>query len=169
MTDSRYQSLQQKPLNGEGRGDCCFVGSGGECTSRRCRLLHKIWTTKIQYLICRTEQEIRDYFSSGGSKRPPHNTTTNGCTIQEQQQQTKPRLPPPSEDDFKKWFPGLALSKTACTSPRFRVVCFANAGNAEDMYTSEGTGVRRAPSPLLVGFCSFVQTLERLFCCTGTT
>jgi hypothetical protein len=30
------------------------------------------------------------------------------------------------------------------------VLCFPNAGNAEDMYTSEGTGVRRAPSPLLV-------------------
>lgn len=30
------------------------------------------------------------------------------------------------------------------------MLCFPNAGNAEDMYTSEGTGVRRAPSPLLV-------------------
>lgn len=29
------------------------------------------------------------------------------------------------------------------------MLCFANAGNAEDMYTSEGTGPRRAPSPLL--------------------
>ena len=29
------------------------------------------------------------------------------------------------------------------------MLCFPNAGNAEDMYTSEGTGVRRAPSPLL--------------------
>ncbi len=33
---------------------------------------------------------------------------------------------------------------------RLRVVCFCSAGNAEDMYTSEGTGARRAPSPLLV-------------------
>ena len=31
-----------------------------------------------------------------------------------------------------------------------RVLCFHNAGNAEDMYTSEGTGARRSPSPLLV-------------------
>ena len=31
-----------------------------------------------------------------------------------------------------------------------RVLCFPNAGSAEDMYTSEGTGARRAASPLLV-------------------
>ena len=31
-----------------------------------------------------------------------------------------------------------------------RVLCFHNAGSAEDMYTSEGTGARRSPSPLLV-------------------
>ena len=30
------------------------------------------------------------------------------------------------------------------------MLCFANAGSAEDMYTSEGTGNRRAPSPMLV-------------------
>ena len=29
-------------------------------------------------------------------------------------------------------------------------ICFHSSGNAEDMFTSEGTGVRRAPSPLLV-------------------
>ena len=33
---------------------------------------------------------------------------------------------------------------------RWRVVCFPNAGNAEDMYTSEGTGARKVSSPLLV-------------------
>lgn len=36
---------------------------------------------------------------------------------------------------------------------RLRVLCFHNAGNAEDMFTSEGTGVRRIASPLLVGAC----------------
>ncbi len=30
------------------------------------------------------------------------------------------------------------------------MLCFPNAGSAEDMYTSEGTGARRSPSPLLV-------------------
>ena len=33
---------------------------------------------------------------------------------------------------------------------RMRVACFHNAGSAEDMFTSEGTGVRKAASPLLV-------------------
>lgn len=33
---------------------------------------------------------------------------------------------------------------------RMRVVCFHNAGSAEDMFTSDGTGVRKAASPLLV-------------------
>jgi surfactin synthase thioesterase subunit len=61
-----------------------------------------------------------------------------------------PPLPAPDEATFKKWFPGLALSRTACAAPALRVLCFANAGNAEDMYTNEGTGPRRAPSPLLV-------------------
>ena len=59
------------------------------------------------------------------------------------------RQPPAGDDAFRRWFPGLALSRTACATPVLRVLCFANAGNAEDMYTNEGTGVRRAPNPLL--------------------
>lgn len=35
---------------------------------------------------------------------------------------------------------------------RLRVLCFCNAGSAEDMFTSEGSGARRAVSPLLVCF-----------------
>ena len=38
-------------------------------------------------------------------------------------------------------------SKYAC---RLQVLCFPNAGSAEDMYTSEGSGPRRVSSPLLV-------------------
>lgn len=33
---------------------------------------------------------------------------------------------------------------------KYRVLCFHNAGSAEDMFTSEGTGQRKALSPLLV-------------------
>lgn len=64
--------------------------------------------------------------------------------------QLQATFPAPAADDFHKWFPGLPASKTATDSPRLRVLCFPNAGNAEDMYTNEGTGVRRTPSPLLV-------------------
>lgn len=64
--------------------------------------------------------------------------------------QLQAAFPAPPAADFQKWFPGLPASKTATDAPRWRVLCFPNAGNAEDMYTNEGTGVRRAPSPLLV-------------------
>eukprot|EP00878_Enallax_costatus_P041452 GHUV01048236.1.p1 GENE.GHUV01048236.1~~GHUV01048236.1.p1 ORF type:complete len:409 (+),score=120.29 GHUV01048236.1:169-1395(+) len=52
-------------------------------------------------------------------------------------------------ESFSTWFPGLKLSGTDVQSPRAVIVCFHNSGNAEDMYTSEGTGTRRAGSPLL--------------------
>ncbi len=52
---------------------------------------------------------------------------------------------------FRTWFPGLPLSRTASEKPALLVLCFPSAGTSEDTYTSEGTGVRRAPSPLLVG------------------
>lgn len=79
-----------------------------------------------------TEDEIRMYFKTG-----------EGPVVHA-------RIPPADEATFRKWFPGLEPSKTACgADARMRVLCFPNAGNAEDMYSGEGTGVRRAPSPLL--------------------
>lgn len=62
---------------------------------------------------------------------------------------TLPLLPKPSQETFDRWFPGLQRSGTATSAPSKILVCFPNAGNAEDMYTSEGSGVRRQPSPLL--------------------
>ena len=51
---------------------------------------------------------------------------------------------------FERWFPGLSRSGTRVDGkPKMRILCFPNAGNTEDMYTHEGTGVRRAQSPLL--------------------
>ncbi|KAG2437450.1 hypothetical protein HXX76_006100 [Chlamydomonas incerta] len=50
---------------------------------------------------------------------------------------------------FQRWFPGLKASGTATDSPRLRLLAFHSSGNAEDMWTSEGTGARRAKSPLL--------------------
>ena len=46
----------------------------------------------------------------------------------------------------------VSLGKT----PKLRILCFPNAGNMEDMYTHEGTGARRATSPLL----EFAKTHE---------
>ncbi|KAG2490101.1 hypothetical protein HYH03_011407 [Edaphochlamys debaryana] len=62
-----------------------------------------------------------------------------------------PVAPGPDWDPalFARWFPGLRASGTATDQPRLRVIAFHSAGNAEDMFTSEGTGARRSPSPLL--------------------
>lgn len=83
----------------------------------------------------RTEAQIREYYRSGGK------VPSNGVP--------QSPFPPPSSSVFSTWFPGLALSRTATENPRLLVLCFPNAGSAEDMYTSEGTGARRAQSPLL--------------------
>ena len=43
---------------------------------------------------------------------------------------------------------------------RWRVLCFPNAGSAEDMFSSEGSGSRRVSSPLLVGLPPHVPMLN---------
>ena len=75
------------------------------------------------------------------------------------QAQQTPAWSAPSPEVFSTWFPGLSSSGTATVNPRLRILCFPNAGNAEDMYTSEGTGVRRAASPLLVTLGNVVASL----------
>lgn len=79
-----------------------------------------------------SEEEIRRYFDNARKGQ--------GSKAEEVPQEV-----------FNLWFPGLGRSGTAVSSgvPRGRIVCFPNAGNAEDMYTSEGTGVRKVSSPLL--------------------
>ncbi|WIA19313.1 hypothetical protein OEZ85_003946 [Tetradesmus obliquus] len=72
-------------------------------------------------------------------------------SLAEQLSQLSLRFPTTGVDAaaFRAWFPGLALSKTDVAQPQAVVLCFHSSGNAEDMFTSEGTGSRRAPSPLL--------------------
>ncbi|KAL4451499.1 hypothetical protein ABPG75_007161 [Micractinium tetrahymenae] len=97
-----------------------------------------------------SDEQIRAFFKSGGTALP--HAVGDGAAAAAAAAtaaELAARFPPPDNATFSKWFPGLALSKTACDNPRLRILCFPNAGNAEDMYTSEGTGVRRAPSPLL--------------------
>ena len=75
------------------------------------------------------EDEARAWYASGGAERP---ATCDEAT-------------------FTRWFPGLERSRTSCNGrkPRMRVLYFPNAGNQEDMFTSEGTGPRRQSSALL--------------------
>ena len=106
------------------------------------RLKGKQIKTFQTLFFCRSEDDIRAYFATGGKVLPSEDTIIN-------------RLPPVDDELFKRWFPGLTLSRTACAAPKVRVLCFTNAGNAEDLYTNEGTGPRRAPSPLLVSYLYF--------------
>jgi medium-chain acyl-[acyl-carrier-protein] hydrolase len=85
------------------------------------------------------EDRIRRYFDDIRQGKSP------GAVLE----QAVPRIPEPSKETFDLWFPGLARSGTARADPSKILVCFPNAGNAEDMYTSEGSGARKQPSPLL--------------------
>ena len=51
----------------------------------------------------------------------------------------------------KDWFPALyrKAGATKCEDPKLRIICFAPAGCAEDLYSTEGTGARKVKSPLL--------------------
>lgn len=51
--------------------------------------------------------------------------------------------------EFVTWFPGLKRSKTGCDAPRLRVLCFPNAGNAEDLFTL----ARPADASPLLNWC----------------
>lgn len=46
-------------------------------------------------------------------------------------------------------------------SCRLRLLCFHNAGSSEDMFSSEGSGIRKAQSPLLVSHCPSNKTVSR--------
>lgn len=103
-----------------------------------------------------TESQIRAYFASRGATRPPEPHPEPDPRAE------SPAAPPstidasayPSPDDalFRRWFPGLRRSGTECVGsapPTLRVLCWPNAGNAEDLYTNERAAGRAAPSPLL--------------------
>lgn len=62
-----------------------------------------------------------------------------------------PQAPPADPELLSAWFPALKTYKPAGTeaNPAAVILCFHSAGCAEDMFTSEGTGSRRAVSPLL--------------------
>jgi len=89
-----------------------------------------------------SDERIRAYFDAVRRGETPTPTPTPNESL-------PPSLAHPSKELFEKWFPGLARSGTATDSPSRLIVCFPNAGNAEDMYTSEGSGARKQPSPLL--------------------
>jgi len=111
-----------------------------------------------------TEAQIRAYFASRGATRPIPNPVPDpraesplappspAAPIDGEHPMDASEYPPPDDTTFRRWFPGLRRSGTECVGavpPTMRVLCWPNAGNAEDLYTNERASGRAAPSPLL--------------------
>jgi hypothetical protein len=108
-----------------------------------------------QQLQSMTLDQIRQYYNPSSN---PSTQTTAAVTLQptasqnprqlsqEQIEQLKLRFSPQNHTAaFKSYFPSLFASRTAApppAQPTAVVLCFHSSGNAEDMYTSEGTGSR---------------------------
>lgn len=98
-----------------------------------------------EQLQCMTEADIRQHYRQA----PDAQAAAKPQQLpQAQAEQLKHRFP--SQDEkalFRSWFPALSASRTqhlAPAQPKAVVLCFHSSGNAEDMYTSEGTGSRCA-------------------------
>ncbi|KAA6425939.1 MAG: Oleoyl-(acyl-carrier-) hydrolase [Trebouxia sp. A1-2] len=97
-----------------------------------------------------SEEQIRIYFKQNQARSCPTIPAAVCTSLTALDVNSNGRsFKPPRAIDVDTWFPGLQRSNFTCPYPRMRVLCFHNAGSAEDMYTNEGTGVRKAASPLL--------------------
>lgn len=116
-----------------------------------------------------SEADIRQYYKQNRAAEQQH-TGISSCSkslecstqtsLQPKQQtcaqsplkQLQQEFPPQdSTSAFRAWFPALFSSRgqvTPTARPKAVVVCFHSSGNAEDMYTSEGTGSRCGASSL---------------------
>lgn len=92
-----------------------------------------------------SEEQIRQYFANGGDLNGLPGEHTNGAAHPsvEDLKVLRSKYTPPDVALFDKWFPGLKRSKTAQEVPALRLLCFPNAGSAEDMYTNAGVGARK--------------------------
>jgi len=84
------------------------------------------------------ETTVREYFENGGQlpaveAKPPA--------------AAGPMLPPVPEAEFKRWFPKWQKLE----APRFRIICFHNAGSSESVWT--GRGLRTAVDNPFVLHC----------------
>eukprot|EP00908_Phaeocystis_cordata_P011239 Transcript_22089.p1 GENE.Transcript_22089~~Transcript_22089.p1 ORF type:complete len:376 (-),score=139.09 Transcript_22089:73-1104(-) len=93
------------------------------------------------------EDTVREYFENGGQLPP-------GATLDDPKGGTSaaaatsaPPLPPVPEAEFKKWFPRWQKAE----QPRFRLVCFHNAGSSESVWT--GRGLRQTADNPFVRHC----------------
>ena len=71
------------------------------------------------------ETTVREYFENGG-QLPGVDTQPPGAA--------GPMLPPVPEAELKRWFPKWKKVE----APRFRIICFHNAGSSESVWTGRG-------------------------------
>jgi len=120
-------------------------------------------TTEEQTHLPRREQTETTSAPAGSSRRPKRVRSNRASDF-----------PEPDEATFKRWFPGFEranarmsnsatdanetafqgpFTKKTVQKPKARVLCWPNAGNAEDVFTSERARVdgalRTIPSPLI--------------------
>jgi hypothetical protein len=110
-----------------------------------------------------SEADIKQYYQQNTAAEQQH-TGNSSCSkalegvsqassrllehqhAQKPMEQLQEEFPPQdSTAAFRAWFPALFSSRsqvTSTTQPKAVVVCFHSSGNAEDMFTSEGTGSR---------------------------
>lgn len=91
-----------------------------------CRPPHSAILIVMRLYYCpihRSDEQIRAFYKSGGTLLPP--ATSNGAAAAAAAAPgaaalagLAARFPPPDADTFSKWFPGLALSRTASDTPR---------------------------------------------------
>ena len=109
-------------------------------------------TIPAPFALRRSEQDIRDYFTSGGSKRPFGKMHAPMAPAE-----LRAKFPAPTDDAFRTWFPGLRRTATEFVdpeeTPRFRIIAWPNAGNAEDMYTNDSVVNGRLPTSPLLDWC----------------
>ena len=75
-----------------------------------------------------SKEQAAAYFESGGADEPPPPPPAPPPAAP---------LPKPSDDVFKKWFPKWT-PRQGGGCPKFRIVCFHNAGSSENVYTGRG-------------------------------
>ena len=97
-----------------------------------------------------SEKQIRAYVAAEGANvgelPAPSATTTRGPGVED----IEAKYPAPDEATFSKWFPGIRISGTGVDGGEAAgyVLCFSNAGSAEDVFTQQ-RNLAPATSPLL--------------------
>ena len=125
-----------------------------------------IFLSSPSCLLHRPEQHIRAWFSERDKKRENKKKKKDKSGSTAGRAEAPPRPPPPLpplsplprppiDPSLRSlWFPSAARLEApqnhfSPKPPSCVLVAFACAGSAEDLWSSEGSGPRRAPSPLL--------------------